>query len=258
MKKETPQKDSRDHVSALARGMKVIEAFGPENPRMTVTEMATATGLTRAAARRFLLTLTTQGYARTEGKQFELTPKVLSLGYAYLSSKPFWDIAQPHLEDLSVSVHESCSISVLDGEDIIYVARVPANRIMSVSLGIGVRLPAYCTSMGRVLLSGLTAHELEAYLETAVFAPLTERTQTRPERLREIIDRVKRDGYAIVDQELEDGLRSTAVPLHNRQGRIIAATNISGHTSRVSIEEMRTQYLPHLQRTARTIEAHLP
>lgn len=247
-----------NYVSSLARGLTVIQAFGPERPRMTLSEVAEITHLTRAAARRFLLTLVTLGYARMEGKQFELTPKVLSLGYAYLSSKPFWDIAQPYLAELASTIHEACSISVLDGQEIVYVARVPAKRIMSVSLGIGVRLPAYCTSMGRVLLSGLSEEELDAYLASADLHKLTPNTRTDPEELRRIITRVRCDGYAIVDQELEEGLRSTAVPLHDRQGRIIAATNINGHASRVSVDEVRVHYLPSLQKTAREIEAHLP
>lgn len=249
---------SRDYVSTLARGLTVIQAFGPDRPRMTLSEVAEVTHLTRAAARRFLLTLVSLGYARMEGKQFELTPRVLSLGYAYLSSKPFWDIAQPYLEELAGTIHEACSISVLDGQEIVYVARVPAKRIMSVSLGIGVRLPAYCTSMGRVLLSGLSEEEFDTYLSTAELHKLTANTRTDPKELRRIIARVRNDGYAIVDQELEEGLRSTAVPLHDRQGRIIAATNISGHASRVSVDEIRIHYLPNLQKTAREIEAHLP
>ena len=247
-----------DHyVQSLERGLSVITAFGPDSPQMTLSDVARATGLTRAAARRFLLTLVDLGYVRTDGKLFELTPRVLDLGYAYLSSMSLPGIAEPHLEALVARTHESSSMSVLDGRDIVYVARVPTSRIMTVAINVGTRFPAYATSMGRVLLAGLPEEKLEEYLAHTHLDPLTERTVSSPERLRGLLAEVRRQGYALVDQELEAGLRSLAVPVHDRRGRVVAAVNISSHVSRLTREKATREFLPLLQATARQIEDDL-
>jgi len=251
-----PARDS-DFVQSLDRGLAVIKAFGPDRERLSLSEVARATGLTRAAARRFLLTLVKLGYVRSDGREFSLRPRVLELGYAYLSGLALPDVAEPHLEELSAKLHESSSISVLDGHHIVYVARVATKRIMTVAISVGTRFPAYAASMGRVLLAALSPAELDQYLAEATFEAFTERTVTDPERLREIIADVRREGYSIVDQELEDGLRALAVPLHDSSGTVTAAVNVSAHASRLSSDAMRTQLLPALQETARNIEADL-
>lgn len=237
---------ARDFSTSLARGLRVIAAFDRDNDEMTLTEVARRSDMTRAAARRYLLTLCELGYVAGDGKYFRLTPRVLQLGFAFLTSMHLWERAQPFMEQLTEQVNESCSISVLEGDDIVYVARVPTKRIMSVALGIGTRLPAYCTSMGRVLLAGLRPAELDAYFSRAQFAPLTPHTVTDPAALRGAIAEVRHNGFAVVDQELEIGLRSIAVPIRNQAGRVLAAMNVSGHASRISVEEMRQRVLSPL------------
>lgn len=247
-----------DHyVQSLERGLSVITAFGPDSPQMTLSDVARAAALTRAAARRFLLTLVDLGYVRTDGKLFELTPRVLDLGYAYLSSISLPGVAEPHLEHLVAETHESSSMSVLDGRDIVYVARVPTSRIMTVAINVGTRFPAYATSMGRVLLAGLPEDKLEAYLAGVHLDQLTERTVTSAEDLRAVLDEVRREGYALVDQELEAGLRSLAVPVRDKRGRVIAAVNISSHVSRLSREKATREFLPLLLEAAERIERDL-
>ena len=246
-----------DFVQSLDRGLAVIRAFGPDRERLSLSEVARATGLTRAAARRFLLTLVKLGYVRSDGREFSLRPRVLELGYAYLSGLAMPEVAAPHLEELVERLHESSSISVLDGQHIVYVARVPTKRIMTVAISVGTRSPAHLTSMGRVLLSGLSAEEFERYLGEARLEALTARTVTNPDQLREIVREVARQGYAIVDQELEEGLRAIAAPIHSSGGAVIAAINVSAHASRVSPAAMRSDLLPALLETARQIEADL-
>ncbi len=248
---------SSDFVQSLDRGLAVIRAFGPDRERLSLSEVAKATGLTRAAARRFLLTLVKLGYVRNNGRQFSLRPRVLELGYAYLSGLALPDVAAPHLEELVARLHESSSVSVLDGHQIVYVARIPTKRIMTVAISVGTRFPAYVTSMGRVLLAALTESELDAYLAEATFERFTARTVTGPDELRAIVHEVARQGYAIVDQELEEGLRAVAVPVRGAPGVGTAAINISAHASRVSMVAMRGQVLPALLETARQIEADL-
>ncbi len=252
----TPARDS-DFVQSLDRGLAVIRAFGPDRERLSLSEVARATGLTRAAARRFLLTLVKLGYVRSDGREFSLRPRVLELGYAYLSGLALPEVAEPHLEELSARLHESSSISVLDGHHIVYVARVATKRIMTVAISVGTRFPAYAASMGRVLLAALTPAELEQYLAEAAFDAFTERTVTDPERLREIIAEVRRDGYSIIDQELEDGLRAIAVPIHDSSGAVTAALNVSAHANRLSPDAMRARLLPALLETAHNVEADL-
>ena len=244
-------------VQSLERGLAVIRAFGAEDPELTLSDVARRTGLTRAAARRFLLTLTDLGYVRTDGKQFALTPRVLDLGYAFLSSLTLPEVAEPHLERLAAELRESSSVSVLDGDDIVYVGRVPTSRIMRVAINVGTRFPAYATSMGRVLLAGLPDDQRSAYLERAEIKPLTARAIDNAADLAAELDRVHGQGWALVDQELEEGLRSIAVPIHDAGGRTIAAANVSAHASRVSADDIRRTLLPPLLEAARRIEADL-
>ncbi|MBF8193287.1 helix-turn-helix domain-containing protein [Nonomuraea sp. K274] len=246
-----------DHVQSLARGLTVIRAFSATEPELTLSQVARATGLSRAAARRFLLTLADLGYVRNDGRLFSLTPRVLDLGYAYLSSLTLPEVADPHLERLAAEVRESASVAVLDGEDVVYVARVATARIMRVTISIGTRFPAHCTSMGRVLLAALPAERLEAYLEGAELRRLTSRTIVLPAALRAELDEVRERGWAMVDQELEEGLRSIAAPIRDRSGRTVAAVNVSTHASRTSLQAVRRDLLPPLLSTAAKIEADL-
>jgi IclR family transcriptional regulator, pca regulon regulatory protein len=254
---DDPAGRSSDFVQSLDRGLAVIRAFGPDRERLSLSDVAKATGLTRAAARRFLLTLVKLGYVRNNGREFSLRPRVLELGYAYLSGLSLPEVAAPHLEELAARLHESSSVSVLDGHHIVYVARVATKRIMTVAISVGTRFPAYATSMGRVLLAALTDSELDTYLAEATFEPLTARTVTSPDRLRVIVREVARQGYAIVDQELEEGLRAVAAPVRGAPGIGTAAINVSAHASRVSMVAMRAEILPALLETARQIEADL-
>jgi len=251
---EAPGRNS-DFVQSLDRGLAVIRAFGPERERLSLSEVARATGLTRAAARRFLLTLVKLGYVRNDGREFSLRPRVLELGYAYLSGLALPEVAAPHMEELVARLHESSSISVLDGLQIVYVVRVPTKRIMTVAISVGTRFPAYATSMGRVLLADLPAEELERYLAEATYERLTAHTVTKPDTLRSIVREVAEQGYAIVDQELEEGLRAVAAPIRGAADVGTAAINVSAHASRVSMAAMRGQILPALLETARQIEA---
>jgi IclR family pca regulon transcriptional regulator len=194
---------------------------------------------------------------RTDGRWFSLSPRVLELGYAYLSSLSLPEVAEPHLERLVAEVHESSSVSVLDREDIVYVARVPTSRIMTVSINVGTRFPAYATSMGRVLLAALPDEELDAYLSRVQLERLSPRTVTSADTLRSELVKVRRQGWALVDQELEEGLRSVAVPIRDRGGAVIAAANLSAHASRMTIEAARRGLIPPLLATAARIEADL-
>jgi IclR family transcriptional regulator, pca regulon regulatory protein len=244
-------------VQSLDRGLAVIRAFGPESPRMTLSEVARAAGLTRAAARRFLLTLVELGYVASDGRVFSLRPRVLELGYAYLSSMSLPDIAYPYLQELVDELQESSSMAVLDGEDIVDIVRVPAKRIMTVAVPVGTRFRAYASSKGRVLLAALPPADLERYLATATLDPLTSHTVTDPERLRSILEQVRLQGYATADQEVEEGIRSVAVPVKDARSSVIAALNVSAYANRVSVDAVREWFLPHLLATAGQIEADL-
>ena len=247
----------RDYVQSLSRGLTVLQAFNAERPAMTLADMARATGLTRATARRLLLTLVALGFVCTDGRTFELAPRVLDLGFAYVSSLQLPDIAQPFMEALSDRVHESVSASVLDGTQIVYVARVNTQRIMGISLAIGSRLPAAWTSMGRVLLAGLPDVQLDAFLDALVIAGPTMQSISDIDALRSEIHSVRAQGYALIDQELEEGIRSVAAPLCDRRGRTLAAVNVGTHAARVTLKELRGVILPDLLRTARSIEGQL-
>jgi IclR family transcriptional regulator, pca regulon regulatory protein len=247
-----------DFVQSLERGLAVIRAFTADRPSLTLSEVAVATGVTRAAARRFLITLMSLGYVRSDGRQFSLRPRVLDLGYAYLSSLSLPEVAEPHLEALVAEINESSSVSVLDGDEIVYVARVPVSRIMTVAISVGTRFPAYATSMGRVLLAGLPDDELDDYLAKVRLSRLTGRTVTSRSNLRAEILRVRAQGWALVDQELEDGLRSVAAPIRDRNGRTIAAVNVSVAASRMPLDAIRPTVVPPLVATAARIEADQP
>jgi IclR family transcriptional regulator, pca regulon regulatory protein len=246
-----------EFVQSLERGLSVIQAFSDERPTMTLAEVARSTGLTRATARRVLYTLCTLGYASTDGKRFRLTPRILDIGYAYLSSLDLTGIAQAEMELLVERTHESSSAAVLDGTEIVYVVRVPTKRIMTISLGLGSRLPAYAASMGRVLLADLTPDQLDEYLSVAKLEPLTDHTITDPAVLRDELDKVRRQGWALVDQELEEGIRSVAAPLRDRTGRAVAALNVSSHAGRIDLATLRGQFLPDLVETASRITERL-
>jgi IclR family pca regulon transcriptional regulator len=250
------ERDS-DFVQSLQRGLAVLRVFDADHPRLTLSDVARLTGLTRATARRLLLTFERLGYMRTDSRHFELTPSVLDLGYAYLSSVQLPQVAQPFMEALSEQVHESVSASVLDGFEIVYVARVPTKRIMAISLSLGSRLPAASTSMGRVLLAGLCDDELDRFLATAPLVARTERTVVDREQLRAVIEDVRRQGWALVDEELEDGVRSVAAPVRDRAGRTVAAINVSTHAGRVGLRELRADFLPALLGAAAGVSAAL-
>jgi IclR family pca regulon transcriptional regulator len=250
--------DRGEHfVQSLERGLAVIRAFGADDPELTLSDVARRTGLTRAAARRFLLTLVDLGYVRSDGRRFALTPRVLELGYAFLSALSLPEVAEPHLERLAAELRESSSVSVLDGDEIVYVGRVPTSRIMRVSINVGTRFPAYATSMGRVLLAGLPEPELEVYLARAQLTPLTTRAIDNAADLRAELARVRVQGWALVDQELEEGLRSIAAPIRDSGGRVVAAVNVSTHASRVTPDDVRGTLLPRLLEAAQRIETDL-
>jgi IclR family pca regulon transcriptional regulator len=248
-----------DFVRALAKGLAVIEAFDARSPTMTLSDVARKTGLSRGTARRLLLTLVELGYVGFDGKLFSLRPRALNLGFAYLHSQNLWQLGQPYMVELVERVHESCSVAVLDGIDIVYVARVPtAARIMSINLGIGTRLPAFATSMGRVLLADLPQEQVERLLEQASpLAKYTAKTVTEPPALLREIDAVRRQGWAMVDQELETGLRSIAAPIVDGSGRSIAALNIGTHASRWPIQKLTQEVVPLLKQTAGAISGLL-
>ena len=248
---------SGDFVQSLARGLSVIRAFDAEHAELTLSDVARRAGITRAAARRFLLTLESLGYVASDARAFRLTPRVLELGFSYLSSLSLPEIVQPHLEALSHDVDESVSAAVLDGSDIVYIARVPTRRIMSVRITIGTRFPAFATSMGRVLLAGLPNPAADAALAASDLAHLTDRTLTDPAALGDELVRVREQGWSLVDGELEPGLRSIAAPLHGRDGRVVAALNVSTSATRDSVEHVRDAYLPPLLRSAAAIDAEL-
>lgn len=238
-----------DFVSGFARGLAVIEAFDETRPKLSIAEASKITGLDRATVRRSLLTLSELGYADYDGKFFALTPKILRLGHAYLSATPLPTIVQPYLDQLSERAGQSASASVLDGTEIVYIARASQKRVMSISLMPGSRLPAYCASMGRVWLAALPEQEARAILARSNLKANTPFTKTDPDALIAEFRRVRDQGYALIDQELELGLCSIAVPLENDRGRIVAALNIGAPAAHVPAAEMVERYLPLLRET---------
>jgi IclR family pca regulon transcriptional regulator len=235
--------NDRDYVNSFARGLEVIRVFSRHRPKMTLSEVAQATGMTRATVRRFLLTLVREGYCANDGKYFSLLPKVLELGFSVLSSMDIWDVAQPIMNDLSDLLQESCFAAILDKDSVIYVARANSNRFMNVGITIGSRVPAHCVSTGRVLMAALPDGELHALLEAANFPKFTPNTVTSKVKLRSLIEETRLNGWSIVDQELELGLRSLSVPIRNRSGATIAALNVCCPSLRITPEDMRSRVL---------------
>ncbi len=241
-------------MRSLASGLKVLESFTPLEPRLTLTEAARRSGVSRATARRMLLTLVSLGYAHTDGRHFELTPKVLGLGHGYWSGRGWHELLRPSLEHLSGAVGESSSAAVLSEDDVMYVCRVHTRRIMRIDLGLGTRLPAFATSMGRVLLAGLSDDVLRDRLQAMDRRRFTEHTVTDPARLLELIRRAREEGHAVVDQELERGLRSAAVPVRDAEGRIVLALNTSMQAGHEDLQDSVARVLPELTACAASAE----
>ena len=251
------RKPGDGYVQSFARGLEVIRSFSASAPRQTLSEVAERSGLSRAGARRILLTLESLGYVRSDGRLFSLSPRILDLGFAYLSSMPIWNLAEPVMQALVSEVRESCSAAVLDGTDIVYVLRVPTHKIMSLSLGVGSRLPAYCTSMGRMLLSALPQAELMQCLAASDRTARTKYTVTGIKDLASRIAQVRKQGWSLVNQELEEGLVSMAAPITNRAGQMVAALNISGQANRTSAKAMQETMLPPLLAAAQAVSRML-
>ena len=245
-------------MTSLARGLAVLRAFSESRRALTIAQISQKTGIPRAAVRRCLHTLKQLGYAEAEMNNFSLRPKVLTLGYSYLSSTPLAVSSQPYLNNISRALNESCSLAVLDESEVLYIARSATSRVMSVALTAGSRLPAYCTSLGRVMLAHLEPDELDAYFARTKLRPMTDRTVVSQKRLREILAGVRQQGYAINDEELELGLRSIAVPVRGASGKVLAALNVGAQAARVSTAQMEKEFLPVLQRGAQELSILLP
>ena len=247
-----------DFVQSLARGLSVLRVFNDAEPRLSLAAVAARAGLSRAAARRLVLTLNHLGFVRADGREFTLTPRVLELGFGFLGSLRLSDVAQPLMEDLSHQIGESCSMAVLDGHSIVYVARIPVRKVMTVSLGVGARLPAFCTSMGRSLLSGLSETQLEAWLQTCQPVVYTPHTVIDRQHLSHLVAEVRDQGFAYVEQELELGLCSVAVPLRNRQGQVAAALNVGMRFGDDARRRALDHVVPALRETAAALERCIP
>lgn len=252
-----PTQRPQEFVQALERGLAVLRVFTDDCPKLTMTEVAQRTGMTKAAARRFLLTLAGLGYAHFDGRAYSLRPRVLEIGGAYLSSIQLPELVTPQLEILAATVRETSSLTVLEGSDVVYVARVHGHRIMSVSIKVGTRFPALLTSTGRVMLSDWSEERLEQAIRERPPRQVTPRTIIDPQRLLREVHKVRERGWAITDQELDLGLRSVAVPIRDNQGAIVAAVNVSAHTSRATVDALKRETLPRLRDAAHTIEADL-
>lgn len=253
----TARSGDPNFMTSLERGLQVIRAFSEHRHHLTIAQVSQTTGLSRAAVRRCLYTLKELGYAGEDDKRFFLRPLVLTLGHSYLASTPLAALAQPYLDGVSEKLAESCSVAVLDGDDIVYICRSAETRIISINLLVGTRLPAYCTSMGHVLLAELAPDVLDAYLGRVRLVARTERTTTTAAKLRKLLKGVRESGHALLDQELEAGLRSIAVPVRDARGSVVAAMNVSSQASRVSLDEMRKRFLPALTQGARALGAVL-
>ncbi|GGO79927.1 transcriptional regulator [Marinobacterium nitratireducens] len=254
MDDKTLEPGDRDYVGALAAGLDVLQCFDAEHPRMTLSEVAARTEMDRAKARRFLLTLHALGFVKRSGRQFELTPRVLQLGYAYQASNQYRAVIQQYLEDITAELGESSSLAVLDGDDVVYVVRSAArHRLMAITLSVGTRLPAAYTSMGRVLLAQLAEPELQGFLERVELSAFTASSLTTRDALEAEIRKVREQGYSIVDQELDSALRSVAVPVFAGSGELLGAINISTNAARVDMETLKGRYLPRLQAVAEQV-----
>ncbi len=236
-----------NYIAALARGLAVMRAFAGQRNQLTMAEIAKLVGLPRATVRRCLITLTALGYIDTNGKYYRLTPQVLTLSQSYFSSNPLPRVAQPFIEQVSEAVGESCSVSVLTGDEVIYVARSTRKRAASVHRDVGQNLPAYCTSMGRVLLAHLEPDQLDAYFNRVTLKKFTHETITDEASLRALLDQVRRREFCLIDGELEHNLRAVAVPVRDQSGRVIAAAHISSEADRTPKEKMRNDFLPVLR-----------
>lgn len=250
--------NSKDYVTSLARGLAVLRCFDQDHCKLSLTEVATSTNLARATARRFLHTLHALGYVESDGKLFWLTPKVLNLGFSYLSSQPLVELIQPYIKEVSDNTGESCSVSVLDLPDIVYIARSLTQQIMSVSLHIGTRLPAINTSMGRVMLAGLSDTEIENFIKLKRPEKLTKHTLTECSSILDEVLLARKNGYSIVNQELELGLCSVSVPILNKEGNALAAINISSQPQKMDKKRLKEELIPNLQAAARKISEVLP
>ncbi|MFP3518173.1 pca regulon transcriptional regulator PcaR [Pseudomonas sp. SIMBA_077] len=247
-----------DFMASLARGLAVVQAFQERKRHLTIAQISHRTEIPRAAVRRCLYTLIKLGYATTDGRTYSLLPKVLTLGHAYLSSTPLAVSAQPYLDRMSEQLHEACNMATLEGDDILYIARsATTQRLISVDLSVGGRLPAYCTSMGRILLAALDDVSLHEYLAHAEFQAKTSRTLRTPEALLECLQKVREQGWCVVDQELEQGLRSIAVPVYDASGQVLAALNVSTHAGRVTRTELEQRFLPIMLSSSRELSAQL-
>lgn len=250
--------DDRDYVKSLTRGLDVIRAFSAEKPAMTLTEVAERSGMNRAAARRFLLTLVREGYAETQGRNFKLRPKVLELGRSVLPTMTFADVAQPLLDDLANELDETCYISRLDDQTVVYILRASGPRLIGVNLEVGSRMPAWLMSSGRVLAAALPAGERKAWVSNVKLQKLTERTiRSKTTLLHDLVE-VDEQGYSVVDEEYEVGMRSLSVPIHDRNGSVFAALNVTCPSSRVSVKEMLDPFLKALHTYAGHITEALP
>lgn len=252
----SPPQNPRDYVQSLERGLAVIRCFG-ENGELSLSQVAAQARITRAAARRFLITLEHLGYVGRAGNAYRLLPRTLELGYSFLSSNPLPQLVQPHLQKLSHDLDESCGVTVLDGEYIVYIARITVNRLVGARLSVGSRVSAYCTAAGRVLLGSLDDRRLGDYLRTARLSKLTPKTLVDRSALRAEILRGGRQGWYITDQQIEPGVRSVAAPLHDRQGGIVAAINVSSYSTRVTLQTLQKKFVPRLLSAARAIESEM-
>lgn len=250
-------RENGDYIESISKAFKVLQAFSQREPRLTVTRAAELAGLTRPTARRILLTCTTEGFMETDGKEYWLTPRVMRLGFGFLSTLPYWEAAQPHMRELAETVNESCSMATLDGNEIVYLTRVPGRRAMTTTLNVGSRLPAYATSLGKVLLAFSPDSDIDRYLSEVSLTGLTPNTITDAGDLREELARIRAQGYATADGEREIGIRSASAPIQTPSGRVVAALNVSANSLRVSHEDLVAEYVPRIIETARTISGEL-
>jgi IclR family transcriptional regulator, pca regulon regulatory protein len=249
--------EDKDYVQSLERGLAVILAFSDKHPKLSLGQLAELTGLARPTVRRLVLTLGRLGYVREEGRSFALTPHVLALGYAFTSSLNLTELAQPHMQEATEITGATCSMAALDGEDAVFLLRVPSRRAMAHMLLTGTRLPAFASAIGRVLLAGLPDTDIEAFLCNARFPRLTARTETNPDRLREVLAQVRERGWEVVDQELEEGVRSFSAPVRASGGRVVAALGMSVPAGTVTISEIQREYLPAIIKAAGEISGRL-
>ncbi len=247
----------KNYIAALARGLSVIRAFANQRDRLTLAELSKIVELPRATVRRCLITLSTLGYVETNGKYFRLSPLVLTLSQAYFSSSSLPRIAQRHIEQVSDTVSESCSVSVLMGDEVFYIARSSRKRKASLHRDVGVNLPAYCTSMGRIMLANLTPQQLNVYFARVSLKKLNHKTIADEDTLRSVLDQVRKDDYCIIEGELEIDLRAIAVPLRDMAGNVVAAINVSTDINRLTRKQLVTEVLPVMRQAASKIRHSL-